>query len=164
MAEPKLEAALTSVMYYRKEKQAHPEAQRGYGSQWKVGNISKLKSASPTAYIFSTQKEKEGEGAKKNLVMDQQILRTVYVLYKIQKEHTLREGQPSFHNLIRDLTKNLDGRRLTEAPTYIYPISESMGLNCHFDRNFMGNLLTFFKFSKSFQLITTLKNYNGIFN
>ena len=59
-------------------------------------------------------------------------------------------------NLTRDLTKNLDGRRLTEAPTYIYPISESMGLNCHFDRNFMGNLLTFFKFSKSFQLITTL--------
>ena len=52
-------------MYYRKQKQAHPEAQRGYGSQWKVGNISKLKSAGPTAYMFSTQKEKEGEGAKK---------------------------------------------------------------------------------------------------
>ena len=51
--------------------------------------------------------------------MDQQILPTVYVLYKIQKEHTLREGQPSFHNLIRDLTKNLDGQRLAEAPTYI---------------------------------------------
>ena len=62
---PNSEAALTSVMYYRKQKQAHPEAQRGYGSQWKVGNISKLKSAGPTAYMFSTQKEKEGEGAKK---------------------------------------------------------------------------------------------------
>ena len=85
--------------------------------------------------------------------IDQQILPTVYVLYKIQKEHTLREGQPSFHNLIRDLTKNLDGQRLAEAPTYICPINESMGLNCHFDRNFMGNLLTYFISSKSLQII-----------
>ena len=38
-------------MYYRTQKQAHPKAQRGYGSQWKVGNISKLKSAGLTAYI-----------------------------------------------------------------------------------------------------------------
>ena len=61
----------------------------------------------------------KGKEPKNNLVMDHQILPTVYVLYKIQKEHTLREGQPSFHNLIRDLTKNLDGQQLAEAPTYI---------------------------------------------
>ena len=41
---------------------------------------------------------------------------------------------------------------------------ESMGLNCHFNRNFMGNLLIYFISSKSLQLIATSNNYNGIFH
>ena len=44
------------------------------------------------------------------------------------------------------------------------PMYESMGLNCHCDRNFTGNLLIYFIFSKSFQLIATSTNYNGIFH
>ena len=41
---------------------------------------------------------------------------------------------------------------------------ESMGINSHFDPNFMGNLLTHFISSKSLQLIATSNNYNGIFH
>ena len=67
-------------------------------------------------------------------------------------EVVLKKVTPQFHDIF-------------QIHTYwiACPIYESIGLNCHFDRNFMGNLLYYFIPSKSFQLIATSNNAMAYF-